>query len=256
MNSSSPDLQHPALSPLRPGSEASTKHSPLKVGLLGGSFNPIHIGHLTIAQQVHERMQLSQVLFIPTGDPPHKRDGSLAPANVRLEMVRLAIADNPLFTVSDIEMQRKGKSYSIDTIRSLQHHYGPSTELFFIIGLDAFLDFPTWREPEELLRICHFVVVPRPGQSFRALAGMSLLPTLDPDELTRLDTGTLNRLDITIPSDPGVTCLAFPPCPTSASEIRRRVCSELSVVNMLPLLVQSYILRHSLYQEESDHTRI
>ncbi|MFZ3012720.1 MAG: nicotinate-nucleotide adenylyltransferase [Nitrospira sp.] len=256
MNSSSPDLRHPALSPLHPRSEASTKHSPLKVGLLGGSFNPIHNGHLTIAQHVHERMQLSQVVFIPTSDPPHKRDGSLAPAKVRLEMVRLAIADNPLFTVSDIEMRRTGKSYSIDTIRALQHHYGPSTELFFIIGLDAFLDFPTWREPEALLRICHFVVVPRPGQSFRALAGMSLLPTLDPDRLTGLDTGTRNRLDIAIPSDPGVTCLAFPPCPTSASEIRRRVQNELSVVNMLPPLVQSYILRHSLYQEESDHKRI
>jgi nicotinate-nucleotide adenylyltransferase len=256
MNSSSPDLRHPALSPHRPLSEASTKHSPLKVGLLGGSFNPIHNGHLTIAQHVHERMQLSQVLFIPTGDPPHKRDGSLAPANVRLEMVRLAIADNPLFTVSDIEMQRKGKSYSIETLRALQHHYGPSTELFFIIGLDAFLDFPTWREPKELLRICHFVVVPRPGQSFRTLAGMSLLPTLDPDGLTGLDTGALNRLDIAIPSDPGVTCLAFPPCPTSASEIRRRVRNKLPLVNMLPPLVQSYILRHSLYQEESDHTRI
>jgi nicotinate-nucleotide adenylyltransferase len=230
--------------------------SPLKVGLLGGSFNPIHNGHLTIAQHVHERMQLSQVLFIPTGDPPHKRDGSLAPAKVRLEMVRLAIADNPLFTVSDIEMQRKGKSYSIDTIRALQHHYGPSTELFFIIGLDAFLDFPTWREPKEILRICHIVVVPRPGQSFRALAGMSLLSTLDPDGLTGLDTGTLNRLDIAISSNPGVTCLAFPPCPTSASEIRQRVRNKLPLVNMLPPLVQSYILRHSLYQEESDHTRI
>jgi len=256
MNSSSPDLPHPALSPHRPLSETSTKDLPLKVGLLGGSFNPIHNGHLTIAQHVLERMQLSQVVFIPTGDPPHKRDGALAPANVRIEMVRLAIADNPLFTVSDIEMQRKGKSYSIDTIRALQHHYGPSTELFFIIGLDAFLDFPTWREAKELLRICHFVVVPRPGQSFRALAGMSLLPTLDPDGLTGLDTGTLNRLDIAIPSDPGVTCLGFPPCPTSASEIRRRVRNKLPLVNMLPPLVQSYILRHSLYQEESDHTRI
>ncbi|MFZ1804568.1 MAG: nicotinate-nucleotide adenylyltransferase, partial [Nitrospira sp.] len=252
----SPDLRHPALSPHRPLSEASTKHVPLKVGLLGGSFNPIHNGHLTIAQHVHERMQLSQVLFIPTGDPPHKRDGSLAPANVRLEMVRLAIADNPLFTVSDIEIQRKGKSYSIDTIRALHHHYGPSTELFFIIGLDAFLDFPTWREPTELLRICHVVVVPRPGQSFQALAGMSLLPSLHSNELAGLDTGALNRLDITIPSDPGVTCLAFPPCATSASEIRQRVRNKLPLVNMLPPLVQSYILRHSLYQEESDHTRI
>ncbi|MBH0201024.1 MAG: nicotinate-nucleotide adenylyltransferase [Nitrospira sp.] len=240
-----------------------SKHSPLppppvpfKVGLLGGSFDPIHTGHLTIARQVQEHLQLSRVLFIPTGDPPHKRDGSLAPANVRLEMVRLAIADNPFFTVSDIEVQRKGKSYSIDTIRTLQHHYGPSTVLFFIIGLDAFLDFPTWREPKELLRICHFVVVPRPGQSFRALAGMSLLPPLAPDGLTGLDTGALNRLDIAIPSASEVTCLALPPCPTSASEIRRRVRNGLPLANMLPPLVESYILRHSLYQEDSNHTRI
>ena len=230
--------------------------SPLKMGLLGGSFNPIHNCHLTIAHHVHERLQLSRILFIPTGDPPHKRDGSLAPANVRYEMVCLAIADSPLFMVSDIETQRKGKSYSIDTVRALHHHYGPTTELFFIIGLDAFLDFPTWREPHQLLTICHFVVVPRPGQSFQALAKMPLLPNLHPPALAQLDTGAQKRLDILIPSCPGITCLALPPCPTSASEIRRRVRSGLPLANMLPPPVESYILRHSLYQEDSDHTRI
>lgn len=230
--------------------------SSLKVGLLGGSFNPIHNGHLAIARQVHERMQLSQVLFIPTGDPPHKRNGTLAPANARLEMVHLAIADIPCFTVSDIEVQRTGKSYSIDTIRALRQHYGSSAELLFIIGLDAFLDFPTWRSPTELLQTCHFVVVPRPGQSFLALTGMPLLPSLDPDRLTGLDTGALNRLDIAIPFAPGVTCLALPPCPISASEIRQRVQSRLPLVNMLPPLVGSYILQKSLYQEDRDHTRI
>ena len=230
--------------------------SPLKVGLLGGSFNPIHNGHLTIAQHVQEHLQLSQVLFIPTGDAPHKRDGTLAPANVRLEMVRLAIADNPFFTVSDIEIQRTGKSYSIDTVLALQHRYGPSTELFFIIGLDAFLDFPTWRQPDELIKICHFVVVSRPKHSFQTLAEMPLLPNLSSLALIQLDAGALNRLDIIVPSSPGVTCLALPPCPTSASEIRQRVRNRLSVANRLPPLVESYILRHSLYQEESDHTRI
>lgn len=228
----------------------------LRLGLLGGSFNPIHNCHLTIAHHVYEHMQLSQVLFIPTGDPPHKRDDSLAPANVRYEMVRLAIADSPFFMVSDIEVQRKGKSYSIDTIRALRRHYGPSTELFFIIGLDAFLDFPTWREPHELLTICHFVVVPRPERSFQALAEMPLLPNLHPPTLALLDTGTQKRLDILVPSCPGITCLVIPPCPTSASEIRRRVRSGLPLANMLPPPVESYILRHSLYQEESDRTRI
>ncbi len=248
MNSSNPDLQHSAL---------STQHSPpQRLGLLGGSFNPIHHCHLTIAHHVHEHMQLSRVLFIPTGDPPHKRGDSLAPANVRYEMVRLAIADSPLFMVSDIEIQRKGKSYSIDTVRALQHHYGPSANLFFIIGLDAFLDFPTWRTPHELLTICHFVVVPRPERSFQALVEMPLLPSLNPLALARLDTGAQNRLDIAIPSCPGITCLAIPPCSTSASEIRQRVRSGLPLANMLPPPVESYILRHSLYQEESDRTHI
>ena len=248
MNSSNPDLQHSAL---------NTQHfPPQRLGLFGGSFNPIHNCHLTIAHHVHERMQLSQVLFIPTGNPPHKRNGSLAPANVRFEMVRLAIADSPLFIASDIEIQRKGKSYSIDTVRALQHHYGPSTELFFIIGLDAFLDFPTWREPQELLKICHFVVVPRPERSFQALSEMPLLPNLDPSALASLDTGAQKGLDIVVPSCPGITCLALPPCPTSASEIRRRVRSGLPLVNILPPPVESYILCHSLYQEESDRTPI
>ncbi|MDF0651696.1 MAG: nicotinate-nucleotide adenylyltransferase [Nitrospira sp.] len=248
MNSSNPDFQHSAL---------STQHSPpQRLGLFGGSFNPIHNCHLTIAHHVHECMQLSQILFIPTGDPPHKQDGSLAPANVRIDMVRLAIADSPLLTVSDIEIQRRGKSYSIDTVRSLQSHYGPSTELFFVIGLDAFLDFPTWREPYELLKICHFLVVPRPGRSFQALAEMPLLPKLDPLTLARLDNGVQKRLDIVIPSCPGITYLALPPCSISASEIRRRVRDGLPLAEMLPPSVESYILRHSLYQEESDRTRI
>jgi nicotinate-nucleotide adenylyltransferase len=101
----------------------------MRLGLLGGSFNPIHNCHLTIAHHVHNRLQLSRILFIPTGDPPHKGDSSLAPANIRYEMVCLAIADSPLFMVSDIETQRKGKSYSIDTVRALDHHYGPTTDL-------------------------------------------------------------------------------------------------------------------------------
>ncbi|HSA85463.1 MAG TPA: nicotinate-nucleotide adenylyltransferase [Nitrospira sp.] len=240
-----------------------SKHSPLptsrsllKLGLLGGSFNPVHNGHLTIASHVHERLQLSQIIFIPTGDPPHKRGGSLAPADVRSEMVRLAIAECPFFTVSDIEIRRKGTSYSIDTLRALQRHYGPSTELFFIIGLDAFLDFPTWREPNELLKLCHFVVLSRPERSFQALAAMPLLPNLNPLDLAQLDIGNKSRLDISVSSCPGITCLALPPCPVSASEIRWRVRNGLPLANMLPPPVQSYILRHSLYQEDTNRTCI
>src|SRR5215207_7346871 len=162
----------------------------MRLGLFGGSFNPIHYGHLGMARDAREKLQLDRVLFIPTGDPPHKQEGALAPANDRYEMVRLAITGEPSFDLSDVELRRTGKSYSIDTVRQLRRQYHPSAELYFLIGLDAFLDFPSWREPLALLQACRFVVISRPGQSFRSLASLSVLPEVDANALVRLDTGT------------------------------------------------------------------
>jgi nicotinate-nucleotide adenylyltransferase len=196
------------------------------------------------------------VLFIPTGEPPHKQGGSLAPAKDRYEMVRLAIVDNPSFALSDIEIKRTGKSYSIDTIRELQRQHGPSTELYFLIGLDAFLDFPSWKEPQALLKTCRFVVISRPGQSFQSLAKLPMLPKFDSKALAQLDAGDMSRLDIALPSCPGVICLALPPCPISASDIRQRVQRKAALANVLPPPVESYILRHRLYQEDRNHTHI
>ena len=250
------ESDHSPLTPLRPLSEASPHPLPRKLGLLGGSFNPIHNGHLTIARLVRDQLHLDQVLFIPTGDPPHKRDGSLAPARDRYEMVRLALASTPSFQLSDIEIRRPGKSYSIDTIRELQRQFGPSTELYFLIGLDAFLDLPNWKEPIELLHACRFVVVPRPGQSFQSLANMPLLPALDAHTLTQLDAGTLSQLDIVMSSRKGIICLPIPPCSISSSEIRQRIRQRTTQANMLPPPVESYILQHRLYQEGCDRTNI
>ncbi|MBX3334946.1 MAG: nicotinate-nucleotide adenylyltransferase [Nitrospira sp.] len=230
--------------------------SPKRLGLFGGSFNPIHNGHLAIARDVRARMNLARILFIPTGDPPHKQNRSLAPAPLRHEMVRLAIADTSEFAVSTIEIDRTGKSYSIDTVREIRAQYSQPWEIFFIIGLDAFLDFPTWRNPEAILNICHVVVVPRPGQVFRALADLPLCPNLDPESLAQLDAGAIERLEIALPDALAVTCLSISPCPISASEIRRRIRSGLPLANMLPPSVESYILQHSLYQEDSNRTRI
>ncbi len=237
-------------------SPLATRHLPLKLGLLGGSFNPIHNGHLTVARLVRDRLRLDQVLFIPTSDPPHKQGGSLASSKDRYEMVRLALAGTPSFQHSDIELQRSGKSYSIDTIRELQRQFGSSTELYFLIGLDAFLDLPHWKEPLELLRACRFVVVPRPGQSFRSLAHMPLLPALDTHALMQLDAGTLPQLDIAMPSCRGIICLPIPPCSISASEIRQQIRRRTAQANMLPPPVESYILQHRLYQEDCDRTNI
>jgi nicotinate-nucleotide adenylyltransferase len=228
----------------------------MRLGLLGGSFNPIHSGHLSIARHAREAVGLDQVLFMPTGDPPHKRDQTLAPAKDRYEMVRLAIADDPGFAISDMEVRRKGKSYSIDTVRELQLQYGAATEWHFLIGLDAFLDFGTWKEPEALLQTCRFVVLSRPGQGFRSLATLTMLGELDAHALADLDTGPRSRLDLATPSGPGLICLAVPPCSISASDIRQRVKNGLPLANLLPVPVESYILRRQLYKEDSHHIHI
>jgi nicotinate-nucleotide adenylyltransferase len=228
----------------------------MRLGLLGGSFNPIHFGHLSIARRACEHLGLSEVLFIPTGDPPHKRDETLAPAQDRYEMVRLAIGDDPCFRISNIEIGRKGKSYTIDTVQALQDLYGAGVDLYFLIGLDAFLELATWKEPHALLRACHFVVISRPGKSFRSLETLSLLPRLDPQSLAELDEGTKTRLEIALPSSPGIVCLALPPCSISASDIRQRIRDRMPLANLLPVTVESYILRRQLYREDSDHTHI
>lgn len=247
------NVSNPQQSPLTPH---PLRLNGNRLGLLGGSFNPIHNGHLAIAHHVYERLQLSRVLFIPTGDPPHKQSGSLAPAQTRLKMVKLAIADTPFFEVSAIEINRGGTSYSIDTVHEVRSQYGPSWNLFFIIGLDAFLEFSTWRAPEQLLRLCHFVVVTRPGQSFQSLSKMPLLSNLDAQALRQLDLGTLDQMEIAVPDASGLTCLPLPPCLISASEIRRRVKCGLPLANMLPPPVESYILHTSLYQEDPNRTHI
>ena len=171
-------------------------------------------------------------------------------------MVRLAIADHPSFAISNIEVRRTGKSYSIDTVHELQLQYGPATDLHFLIGLDAFLDFASWKEPHALLSACRFVVMSRPGQSFRSLGTLPLLPALNPTLLAELDSGKRTRLDIAVPSSPGIVCLALPPCEISASDIRQRIRNGMPLANLLPVTVESYILRRQLYKEDPDSTHI
>ncbi|MBM4121760.1 MAG: nicotinate (nicotinamide) nucleotide adenylyltransferase [Nitrospira sp.] len=228
----------------------------MKIGLFGGTFNPIHRCHLTIALQVKERLSLDRILFIPTGDPPHKSSASLAEARHRLAMVRGAIEGTPGLMISEVEIHRPTKSYSIETVRTLQDEWGPEADLFFITGLDAFLELPTWREAAVLLRLCHFVVVPRPPSRFAALSSMPLLPPLDPRALAALDRNRDDRLEVAVPDGPGLTLLALPPCEASASEIREKLRKGITPSNLLPASVESYIIRHRLYQEDTDRTGV
>jgi nicotinate-nucleotide adenylyltransferase len=195
---------------------------------------------------------LDRVLFIPTGDPPHKQPGTLAAASHRHRMVQLAIQHTPEFALTDIEIQRSGKSYSIDTVRAIRQEYGPETALFFIIGLDAFLDLPSWKEAETLLRICHFVVISRPSTSFRAMAAIPLFQDVPQTTLTALDEARQERADVAITNGQALTFLRLPPCDVSASEIRARLRTGASLANLLPAPVESYILREGLYREDSE----
>lgn len=217
------------------------------VGLLGGSFNPIHNGHLHIANSVYRTMSLDKVLFIPTGDPPHKLASSLAPAHHRVAMVKLATEAIDHFMVDDQEASSPHVSYSIDTVTRLQHTFPTGTKLGFIIGLDAFLEFESWRQATDLLEICQMIVCSRPQAAFVQLRNLSILPPIPQASLQALDEGTHERLDITLPSRDLVTLLSFPPCEVSATEIRNQIARKQPVGHWLPPSVESYIIQHEVY---------
>jgi nicotinate-nucleotide adenylyltransferase len=228
----------------------------MKIGLFGGTFDPVHRCHVAVATQVRDRLHLDRVLLIPSGDPPHKPPGALAPAFHRLAMVRLAVAGEASLEVSELEIQRPAKSYSIETVRTLKDQYGPGADLFFLIGLDAFLELPTWKDAPSLLSLCHFVVVSRPPCRFAGLRALPVLPSLDPAALAHIDSQGQGRLDIPLPGGTSLILLALPPCEASATDIRRRLRERLPLSNLLPASVESYIMQHRLYQEASDRTRV
>jgi len=167
-------------------------------------------------------------------------------------MVELAIQDVPEFALTDIEICRTGKSYSIDTIRAIQAEYGPHTALFFIIGLDAFLDLPSWKEADQLLSTCNFVVISRPSTRFVALASLPFFHEIPRAALEALDAETLERADVSLANGRTLTFLRLPPCESSASEIRARIQAGHPLANLLPPLVESYILREGLYREDGE----
>ncbi len=219
----------------------------MKLGLYGGAFNPIHRCHLLVAETVRARLGLDTVLFIPTGDPPHKPPSDFIPAKHRLEMVRLAIAPYPYFQLSDVETRRTAKSYTIDTVRTLKETCPPDAQLVFIIGLDAFLELPSWREPERLLESCDFAVVSRAGFQFKSLEKLPVLGISNTEKLAQLDAGQLEQYEFRLKRGRSLWALAIPPCEVSSKEVRRRLKSKQSIENLLPTAVGSYILSHNLF---------
>ena len=195
------------------------------LGILGGTFDPIHMGHLRMAEHVFQRMELENILFIPAYVPPHKLGQDFAPAQDRYAMTKLAIADNPHFTVSDMELQRTGVSYTIDTIRQLHEQCG-DMELHFIIGADSVAQLHTWHNIEEMLELTRFVAVWRPGYEDAMEEFVRHLGLHAKERVLLLDT---------------------PVYDISSTEIRTRIRQGASLAGLVPDTVEKYIYEHGLY---------
>jgi len=214
----------------------------MKWGLFGGTFDPIHFGHLRAAQELTTLLNLDCVIFIPAATPPHKTERIITPFEHRLQMVRLAIAGNDSFSVSDVELHRQGKSYSIDTVRYFLDAYDKSLELYFITGQDAFDAIATWRDWETLLGLCHFAVMTRPGYENGGLE--KILPR----ELAATYVYDEGRDGFLNPGGKGIFFRRTTFLDISASNIRDGISQGQSIQYLTPDAVIGYIGNHEVYR--------
>jgi nicotinate-nucleotide adenylyltransferase len=220
----------------------------MKIGIFGGTFNPIHYGHLRSAEEVRLISGLDRIFFVPSGNPPLKRK-DLTDAGHRYNMVSIAARDNPFFEVLDIESTRPGKSFTVSTLQQLLKDYADA-DFSFISGVDAFLDIPNWREPEKILSLVNFIVISRPGKSFADLFHSPYLD-LKRTSLTSLDRGGAAPVTAALQGGKRVTLAAVTPIGISSTDIRRRVKKGSSIKYLLPAEVESYIISNNLYREKN-----
>jgi nicotinate-nucleotide adenylyltransferase len=219
-----------------------------KIGIFGGTFNPVHIGHLRSAEEVKERLRLDRILFVPSFNPPLK-DSSLAPFSDRLKMVRLATKGNPDFSVSDIESRIRGKSYTVYALKAMKKEF-PGTHMYFIMGTDAFIELANWYKPLEILESVDIVVIHRPSIDMIAVAGSPFLSRSDCRKLAR--EGLQDKMIMRPVSGKGrITFLPTTHLDISATEIRNMIRKSLSVKYLLPQNVESFIISHNLYSRMS-----
>jgi nicotinate-nucleotide adenylyltransferase len=190
-----------------------------KLGVLGGTFDPIHMGHLVLAEQVREKLQLEQVIFIPCASPPHKTEQELSSAKDRFEMTKLALEGSPYFLVSDIELKREGLSYTIDTLRKLKELY-KNSEIYFFTGSDVLNEITTWKDPEEIYKLAKIVIGIRPG-----------FDKFDPENHFARKSTIVNITGVDI----------------SSTQIREKVKKGESIKYLVPLKVEEYIKKKNLY---------
>jgi nicotinate-nucleotide adenylyltransferase len=206
----------------------------MRIGLFGGSFNPVHAGHLIASRAVAEELHLDKLYLVPAAVPPHRVLKNLADARHRLEMLRLATRGEPLFEVSDLEIARPGPSYTILTVEEFRRRLGESAEFFWIIGADSLPELASWYQAERLVDICRIITAARPGWDRPDLA--VLAGRLRPEQIERLKADVLQTPCIDI----------------SASGIRRRVAAGLSIRYLVPDAVADYIAAHGLYRAGND----
>ena len=200
----------------------------MKVGIFGGTFDPIHKAHLLAAEGVQRSLGLHEVLFIPTGEPWMKSGKPVSPCHHRLNMTCLAIEPHPDFRVSSMEIDRPGPSYTVDTLEVLHEGGDPGTDYYMIVGMDALHTLPRWKEPARILELCTLVVIPRPG-----------VGGYDINALENISPG----------ASQAVIMLEDPMLDGSSSSIRRRIPEGLDVADQLPPMVISYIDQHGLYKD-------
>ncbi len=206
----------------------------LKIGIMGGTFDPIHNGHLVAAEEALVQFGLKKVIFVPAGTPPHK-DGrkSLDPVE-RYLMCVIATASNPDFEVSRVEVDRPGPSYTVDTIRYFKDFFGRDAELFFITGADAILEIITWKDDDELAKMCRFIAATRPGYSLTKFEELHILPYVD----SKTPHGR-----------PQIDIIEVPALAISSTDIRARVKGSHPIRYLLPEGVANYILKSGFYVE-------
>lgn len=224
--------------------------APARVGVYGGTFNPIHLAHLALAEEIRERLDLERVLFVPANLPPHK--GARLPSGAeRLALVRLAIRDNPAFASVDLEVRRAGKSYTVDTLRELHRRLPAGTELVFLIGMDAFAEIGTWHEADRLAEQTHFALFPRVGH-----------PLTDPRRYAPRAWGLAGPCRrrggvVCWRSSAGTRILLVPTeqYSTAASSIRARVARGASIRYLVPAAIERAIARGGLYRRNAAAAR-